>query len=99
MRTARSAAVMSGVVASGSVDELRSSGAERVRIVLDGADAAWLRDVGGITVLDVDGQSALVELDDLAPSVLLEQVVAKTPVAEFSIVRQPLSDIFREVIK
>jgi ABC-2 type transport system ATP-binding protein len=85
------------VVAAGSVDELRGTGPERYRVRLDGSDAAWIRGLRGIEVKDVDGGTALVDLDGIAPSELLSQIVAKEPVAEFSRVRQPLSTIFREV--
>jgi ABC-2 type transport system ATP-binding protein len=85
------------VVAAGSVDELRGTGPERYRVRLDGSDAAWIRGLRGIDVKDVEGGTALVDLEGIAPSELLSQVVAREPVAEFSRVRQPLSAIFREV--
>ncbi|MCL8251712.1 ATP-binding cassette domain-containing protein [Aeromicrobium fastidiosum] len=87
------------VVAAGSVEELRGTGADRYRITLDGpgSDAAWIRGLRGIEVRDVDGGTALVDLAGTTASDLLAQVVAREPVAEFSRVRQPLSAIFREV--
>lgn len=85
------------VVAAGPVAELRGRGPERYKVVLDGADAAWLRDVRGIQVRDIDGPTALIDLDGLQASTLLAQIVAREPVAEFACVRQPLSSIFREV--
>ncbi|MCD9197489.1 ABC transporter ATP-binding protein [Aeromicrobium wangtongii] len=87
------------VVAAGPVDELRGKGPDRYRIVLAGADAAWLRDLRGIQVRDVDGPVALVDLDGTTPSDLLAAVIARGPVVEFSPVRQPLSAIFREVAR
>jgi ABC-2 type transport system ATP-binding protein len=87
------------VVAAGAVDELRGRGPERYRVVLDGGDAAWIRGIGGIEVRDVDGSTALVDLAGLSASALLSAVVAKEPVREFSVFRQPLSAIFREVIR
>ncbi|MDO9457880.1 ABC transporter ATP-binding protein [Nocardioides sp.] len=91
--------VLSGgrVVAAGSVTELRSRGAERYRVVLDGQDAAWLRDVRGLTVDDVDGPTALVTLDTMPPAELVAAAVARGPVLEVARVQQPLSEIFREV--
>ncbi len=85
------------LVAAGSVDELRSRGDERYRVVLDGQDAAWLRDLRGLTVNDVDGSTALVTLDTMPATELTSRVVAHGPVVEVARVRQPLSDIFREV--
>jgi len=86
------------VVASGSKEALRSTEADRYRVVLEAGDAAWLRDVGGVRVLDVDGPTALVELDDSAPADVLQALVAREKVAEFSRVRQPLSEIFAEAV-
>ncbi len=87
------------VVAAGSVDSLRSTGAERVSVTFQDADAAWLRDVRGIDVLDVDGASALVELDGITRAELLATAMDRAPVVEFAAVHQPLSDIYREVIR
>lgn len=87
------------VVAAGPVDELRGRGPDRYRVVLDGTDAAWLRDLRGIEVLDVDGPTALVDLDGTSASALLAEIIAREPVREFAHVRQPLSAIFREVIR
>ena len=86
------------VVASGSKDDLRAAEADRYRIVLEVGDAAWLRDVRGVHVLDVDGPAALVELGDSSPSDVLQALVAREKVAEFSRVRRPLSEIFAEVV-
>lgn len=90
--------VLSGgrLVAAGSVAELRSHGAERYRVVLDGQDAAWLRDVRGLTVDDVDGPTALVTLDTMPASELVAAAVARGPVVEVARVQQPLSEILRE---
>ena len=87
------------VVAAGPVDDLRGQGPDRYRVVLDGADAAWLRDVRGIQVRDIDGPTALVDLDGQTASALLAEIIAREPVREFARVRQPLSAIFREVIR
>jgi ABC-2 type transport system ATP-binding protein len=87
------------VVAAGPVDELRGRGPDRYRITLDAGDAAWIRGLKGIAVRDVEGPTALVDLDGLSASELLAAVVAREPVREFSPVRQPLSAIFREVIR
>ncbi|WP_232680045.1 ABC transporter ATP-binding protein [Nocardioides sp. R-C-SC26] len=87
------------VVAAGSVEELRGHGEERYRVVLDGQDAAWLRDVRGVRVDDVDGATALLTLDGIGASELASTVVGRAPVLELARVRQPLSEIFREVTR
>jgi ABC-2 type transport system ATP-binding protein len=87
------------VVAAGPVDELSRRGAERYRVELDGEDAAWLRDVRGVNVVDVDGSVALLDLDGLGAADLARTVVSRSPVLELSRARQPLSDIFREAVR
>jgi len=87
------------VVAAGPVDELSRRGAERYRVELDGEDAAWLRDVRGVHVVDVDGSVALLDLDGLDAADLARTVVSRSPVIELSRARQPLSDIFREAVR
>jgi ABC-2 type transport system ATP-binding protein len=87
------------VVAAGPVDELSRRGAERYRVELDGEDAAWLRDIPGVNVVDVDGSVALLDLDGLDAADLARTVVSRSPVIELSRARQPLSDIFREAIR
>lgn len=85
------------VVAAGPVEELRSRGADRYRIEFADSDAAWLREVRGIDVLDVDGTTALVDLDGLEATELSRLVVERAPVVEVARARPPLSEIFREV--
>ncbi|MBT0773816.1 ATP-binding cassette domain-containing protein [Kineosporia sp. J2-2] len=89
-----------GVVARGTVAELRNERAgARYRLVL-GDDAGWLRDLDGIEVLDVDGPRALVELPDVSHDQrLLTAAVQRGPVHEFSRVVPALADIYREVSK
>jgi ABC-2 type transport system ATP-binding protein len=87
------------VVAAGPVDELSRRGAERYRVELDGEDAAWLRDVRGVHVVDVDGPVALLDLDGLDAADLARTVVSRSPVIELCRARQPLSDIFREAVR
>jgi ABC-2 type transport system ATP-binding protein len=88
------------VVAAGPVDRLRSERAgARYRLVLDD-DAGWLRDVPNLTVLDVDGPRALLELSDPATDQqLLSRALDRGPVREFSRVIPALADIYREVAR
>ncbi len=86
------------VVAAGSTDDLRGTTRERHRVRL-GSDAAWLRDVRGVTVLDADGPTALLELEDLAVAELVRLLTERADVLEVATVRQPLSEVFREVTR
>ncbi len=91
--------VLSGgrVVANGTADELRSGGPLRYRLTLDG-DAGWVRDVRGIHALDIDGRTALIEVDSAeAVQPVLADALARGPVHELSVLRPSLSDIYREV--
>jgi ABC-2 type transport system ATP-binding protein len=89
-----------GVVAAGTVEGLREqhSGA-RYRVVL-GDDAGWLRDVPQLTVLDVDGPRALVDLPGRdQDQQLLNRALARGPVHEFTRVVPALADVYREVAR
>ena len=78
---------------------LRERGTDQYRVELDGEDAAWLRDVRGVRVDDVDGSTALLTLDGTTPAELVRTVSARSGVLEVARVRQPLSEIFREVTR
>ncbi len=84
------------VVAEGSVAELRGRGPTRYRLALDG-DAGWVRDVRGVTAIDVDGTSAVVALDDGASQPLLAEAMRRGAVHEFARIIPALSEIYREV--
>jgi ABC-2 type transport system ATP-binding protein len=88
------------VVAQGSVDELTSRGPERLRLVTD-RDAGWVRDERGLHVVDVDGPTALVEVEDTDVAVvrrrLLTTALERGEVVELARVVTPLSEIYREV--
>lgn len=87
------------VVASGPVEDLRGQGADRYRVELVDQDAAWLRDVRGLRVRDVDGTVALVDLDGIDSAELARIAVERGPVVEVARARPPLSEIFREVAR
>jgi ABC-2 type transport system ATP-binding protein len=93
------------VVAQGTVEELRSRGPARLRLVVD-RDAGWVRDVRGLHVVDVDGPVAVVELadrpspatdHDVVRRTLLTEGLARGEVVELADVRTPLAEIYREV--
>lgn len=85
------------VLARGTVEELRTSGARRHRLVLDG-DAGWTRSQPGVAVADVDGPTALLEL--LSPGAerdLLAEALRRGTVRSFAPMIPTLSEIYREV--
>ncbi|GAA1397664.1 ATP-binding cassette domain-containing protein [Luteococcus peritonei] len=85
------------VVARGSKQELESRGRVRHRLVAD-ADTGWVRDLAGVVVVDVDGPTALLELDSPeARRAVLTEALRRGEVHEFSPVRASLSEIYREV--
>ncbi len=93
--------ILSGgrVVAAGTVDELRGKGADRYRVELFETDAAWLRDVRGVHVRDVDGSVALVDLDGIDAPELTRLAVERGPVIEIARARPALSEIFMEATR
>lgn len=85
------------VVAAGSVEQLRSAGETRHRI-LAGSDLGWLRGRPGVTVIDLDGPEAVVAFDeDAAAQSTLVEAVRRGQVHSFAPVVRPLSDYYREV--
>lgn len=85
------------VVASGSVDDLRHRGRLLHRLVVDG-DAGWVRDVEGVSVLDVDGGTAVLELvAHDASDRILREALRRGSVRELSALVPTLSEIYREV--
>jgi ABC-2 type transport system ATP-binding protein len=87
------------VVAAASVEELRGRSAERYRVVLEETSAAFLREVRGLRVDELDGTRALVTLDGLTAPELVRRAGEAGPVLEVARVRQPLAEIFREAVR
>ncbi|NJC23760.1 ABC-2 type transport system ATP-binding protein [Arthrobacter pigmenti] len=85
------------LVASGTGDQLRATAPRRHRISIS-PDAGWLREEAGVTVIDVAGKDAVVELEnDDAAQRLLTAAMSRGSVHEFSRIRPSLSEIYREV--
>jgi ABC-2 type transport system ATP-binding protein len=86
--------------ASGSRTALREQYAlPRFRIEVDG-DAGWLRDMPGVTLLELDGAQAVFDLAAEADEqVVLRSALDRGPVRAFGPVRPSLAEIFREVIQ
>lgn len=93
------------VVAAGPVSELGGPPGSTYRLVMGAGDvvptdAGWLRDVAGVTVRDVDGGTALFDLDHPGrEQEILRQAISRGPVLEFAPERVALSDIFREATR
>ncbi|MCO5307958.1 MAG: ATP-binding cassette domain-containing protein [Austwickia sp.] len=85
------------VAARGTVAELRGAGSSRHRLVLSG-DAGWTRDIAGVSVIDVDGRTAVLELVAAgADRALLTEALRRGDVVEFGPLIPTLSEIYREV--
>ena len=88
------------VVSAGTVAELRGSGPTRYRLVA-APDAGWVRDLRGVHVVDVDGDTAVLELGgddpDAVRRALLTAALDRGEIREFSRIVPSLSEIYREV--
>ncbi|MBP6995085.1 MAG: ATP-binding cassette domain-containing protein [Phycicoccus sp.] len=86
------------VVADGTTEQLRTKGPVRYRLVL-GGDAGWVRDLPGLHPTDVDGNTAIIELNGTpgADQALLAEALRRGSVTEFARIVPPLSEIYREV--
>lgn len=86
------------VVANGSRETLQRSGRIRHRLVMN-TDVGWVRDAG-VSVLDVSGSSAVLDLADQAEADrLLSEALGRGSVIEFAELVPSLSEIYREVTK
>ncbi|MEV6635556.1 ATP-binding cassette domain-containing protein [Actinoplanes sp. NPDC051470] len=92
--------IADGVIrAAGSRAELRSSYALPRFAIEVAADAGWLRDQPGVTLVSLDGPSAVFDLDGAHDDQeVLRAAVARGPVRSFGPVRPSLAEIFREVV-
>ena len=71
----------------------------RYRLTVE-PDAGWLRDLDELTVLDIDGPRALVELHDPGQDQwLLAAAQQRGTVRAFAPDQPSLSEIFREVVR
>jgi ABC-2 type transport system ATP-binding protein len=92
-------AILSGgrVVAAGPVEELRSQETPRYRVVVAEGGPDRLRSAG-FELLSSEGAVAVLEGDGQPPDQLLDAVRRAAPVAEFSRIVRPLSQIYRDVV-
>jgi ABC-2 type transport system ATP-binding protein len=86
--------------AAGSRTFLREQYAlPRYSIEVD-ADAGWLRDEPGVTLVELDGPRAVLDLaDETDDQRILRAALDRGPVRAFGPVRPSLAEIFREVIQ
>ncbi|GGB30873.1 ABC transporter ATP-binding protein [Flexivirga endophytica] len=85
------------VVADGVADELRRSGPLRHRLVT-GNDAGWVRDLGWLDVIDVGGDTAVVQLAAAEDTDrLLTEALRRGSVRELAEIVPSVADIYREV--
>lgn len=85
------------VVANGVADELRRSGPVRHRLVT-GGDAGWVRDLGWLKVVDVAGDTAVIQLAaEEDTDRLLAEAMRRGSVRELAELVPSVADIYREV--
>ena len=93
--------IADGVIrAAGDRAALRASYA-RPRFAIDvAADAGWLRDQPGVSLVELDGPRAVIDLADGADDQeVLRAALARGPVHAFGPVQPSLAEIFREVAR
>jgi ABC-2 type transport system ATP-binding protein len=88
------------VRAAGSREDLQTEyGRRRYELVVD-ADAGWLRDQPGVTLVDLDGPRALFDLPEEADDQqVLRAALDRGPVRAFRPVTPTIAEIFREVTR
>lgn len=88
------------LVASGSVDELATSGPRRLAVRVEGdRQGRWARDLPGVSLSEVDGGEVRLVLDEATDSdVVLDAARAAGHVTQFVYERRRLSEVFREAV-
>jgi ABC-2 type transport system ATP-binding protein len=88
------------VVASGTVDDLTTSGRQRLVVRVTGdREGAWARALAGVTVSENDGGALRLTLGPAVdPQSVLRAAMAAGPVTEFALQRRRLSEVFREAV-
>ncbi|WP_112267214.1 ABC transporter ATP-binding protein [Lentzea terrae] len=83
------------IAAGGSREELRTRHATARYEIVVAEDAGWVRDVPGVTIIDLDGPRAVFEAE---PQQVLAEAVKRGEVRSFTPVVPTLDEIFKEVI-
>ncbi|MEO9180756.1 MAG: ATP-binding cassette domain-containing protein [Acidimicrobiales bacterium] len=86
------------LVASGKVDDLTTSGPQRLVVRVEGdRDATWAQSLPGVEVSEVDGGAVRLVLGDAVDSdQVLRAAMSAGRVTEFVFQRRKLSEVFRE---
>ncbi len=89
------------LVASGTVDELATSGARRLAVRVEGdRQGTWARDIPGVAVSEINGGEMRLLLDESTNSdVVLDAARAAGRVTQFVFERRRLSEVFREAVR
>jgi ABC-2 type transport system ATP-binding protein len=87
------------MVANGTVDELRRTGATRLWVDVPGAPPDWATQLPDVTVVRSDGSRNLLELADGADDqAILRAALEAGPVREFRRAEPSLVEVFRDVV-
>jgi ABC-2 type transport system ATP-binding protein len=88
------------LVASGTVDELETSGARRLEVRVEGERTGeWARSLHGVAVSEVAGGAVRLILDETVDSDrVLRAAMGAGRVTGFSFARRRLSEVFREAL-
>lgn len=88
------------LVASGSVDELATSGPRRLTVRVEGdRQGVWARALPGVSLSEVDGGEVRLVLDEATDSdAVLDVARAAGRVTQFVFERRRLSEVFREAV-
>jgi len=88
------------LVASGAVDHLRRQGRDRrYRVDVAGSGSAWVDGLPGVAVLEKNGSSLLLRLDDgTDDQLVLDSARRAGDVTHFGAVEPTLSDLYREAV-
>ncbi|HTV11114.1 MAG TPA: ATP-binding cassette domain-containing protein [Acidimicrobiales bacterium] len=88
------------LVASGTVEDLATSGPRRLEVRVEGERTAdWARELPGVTVSEVVGGAARLVLEGPVDSNdVLQAAMNAGRVTEFSFARRRLSEVFREAL-
>lgn len=89
------------LVVSGTVDELATSGGQRLLVRIEGDRTGdWARHLPGVTVSEVDGGAVRLILESAVDSdEILRAAMGAGRVTQFSYERRRLSEVFREALR
>ncbi len=89
------------MVAVGSIDELRKTGAPRWVVDAPGTAPGWADAISGVVTVGVSGSRTTVEVRDPAPGAeqaVLEAAMRAGRVREFAPVKPSLTELYRDVV-